>query len=144
MILYYTVVMKSANKKALIARINRKDWWHVPPSDPRAYYKRGKFYASTYREAEFYGRPVDAPQRVSIEKPLVGDERTVAKVLRIPQQYCGMTLGQIAAHDARWRNAALKKGYDAIAILSPSGFKLYGSGKLPRSIELNVLKPFVA
>jgi hypothetical protein len=25
----------------LIRHINRKDWWHVPPADSRAYQKRG-------------------------------------------------------------------------------------------------------
>lgn len=38
----------------LIAHVNRKDWWHVPPRDPSAYSKRGKFFASSFREAEFW------------------------------------------------------------------------------------------
>jgi len=49
-----------------IARINRKDWWHVPPRDPSAYKKRGQFFASSFREAEFWGRPLDEPQRVRV------------------------------------------------------------------------------
>src|SRR5580704_3808275 len=49
----------TSNREALIAKINRKDWWHVTPADPRAYDKRGKFYASTFREGEFWGRPLD-------------------------------------------------------------------------------------
>lgn len=61
----------------LVAHVNRKNWWHVPPQDPKAYRKRGKFLASTYREAEFWGRPLDEPQKASISRPLVGDEATL-------------------------------------------------------------------
>ena len=58
--------MADEQKGMLIARINRKDWWHVPPSDPNAYEQRGMFLASTFREAEFWGRPLDTPIRRSI------------------------------------------------------------------------------
>jgi hypothetical protein len=34
----------------VVAHINRKEWWHVPPRDPSAYSKRGKFLASSFRE----------------------------------------------------------------------------------------------
>ena len=71
----------------LIKHVNRKDWWHVPPADPGAYSKRGKFLASTYVEAEFYGRPLNEPQKVSIAKPVVEDEKTIAKALGVPPQY---------------------------------------------------------
>ncbi len=65
----------------IVAHVNRKGWWHVPPQDPMAYSKRGKFFASSFSEAEFYGRPLDEPQRVVIAKPLVGDEQAIAKAL---------------------------------------------------------------
>src|SRR6266403_5398414 len=124
----------------LIKHVNRKDWWHVPPADPGAYSKRGKFLASTYAEAEFYGRPLDEPQKVSIAKPVVGDEKTIAKALGVPPQYQGMTLEQIAAHDARWKKAALKKGFDSIVLLHPKGCAQFKSNcKLPASEERNVL-----
>jgi hypothetical protein len=42
----------------IVAHVNRKAWWHVPPQDPMAYSKRGKFFASSFAEAEFYGRPL--------------------------------------------------------------------------------------
>jgi hypothetical protein len=48
----------------LVEHINRKNWWHVTPVDPLAYQKRGKFLASTYSDAEFYGRPNDEPEKV--------------------------------------------------------------------------------
>src|SRR6266704_1811750 len=110
--------MNSALEK-LIAHVNRKQWWHVPPVDPDAYKKRGKFFSVSFAAAEFWGRPLDEPERVTISKPLVGDEKGIAKVLGIPPQHDGMSLDQIAAHDARWRKAA---------------------GKIPRSLELNILE----
>lgn len=135
--------MNKALYDRLIAHVNRKSWWHLPPMDPKAYSKRGKFLASTYAEAEFYGlfgagRPLE--QRAKIAKPLVGDEKTIARVLGIPPQYDGMTLEQMSAHDAKWRNAALKKGYDAILLMSPKCYTEWKSiGKIPRSLELNIL-----
>lgn len=124
----------------LTAHVNRKQWWHVPPHDPNAYSKRGKFYSATYKEAEFYGRPNDNPEKVRIERPLIGDEKAISKVLGISPQHEGMTLEEIADHDARWRNAALAKRYDSIVLIAPKAFAEFKTrGKLPRSIELNVL-----
>jgi len=124
----------------VVLYVNRKCWWHVPPQDPAAYNKRGKFFASSFTEAEFYGRPLDAPERVKIARPLVGDERTIAKVLGIPPQHEGMNLDEMAAHDALWRNAGLVKGFDSIVLMAPKAFaKFKNDGKLPRSLELNVL-----
>jgi hypothetical protein len=132
--------MKKALYDRLVAHLNRKNWWHVPPVDSDAYKKRGKFLASSFEAAEFYGRPLDEPQKVTISRPIVGDERTIARVLRIPPQYEGMTLEQIAVHDAKWRNAALKKGFDAILLMAPKCFAEWKAvGKIPRSLELNVL-----
>lgn len=85
--------MSPALIEKLVRHINRKHWWHVPPQDPQAYLKRGKFLASTYAEAEFWGRPLDEPQKVRIQRPLVGDEKTISKVLGIPPQRADMSLG---------------------------------------------------
>lgn len=134
--------MEKAPYQAIVALVNRKPWWHVPPLDPSAYKKRGKFLASSFAEAEFYGRALDEPQRVSISKPLVGDEKRIARILGIPPQRGGLTYKQIAAHDAKWRNAALRKGYDAILLMAPVCFSRWKTtGKIPRSLELNVLAP---
>jgi hypothetical protein len=125
----------------LIAFVNRKNWWHVPPVDPNAYRKRGRFLASSFEAAEFYGRPLDEPQKVTIAKPIVGDERKIARVLGIPPQHEGMTLKQIAAQDALWRNAALGRGFDSILLMAPKCFAEFkASGKIPRSLELNILR----
>jgi len=132
--------MKKALYEKIVAHVNRKQWWHAPPVDPDAYKKRGQFFSVSFAAAEFYGRPLDEPQKVVISNPLVGDERRIARVLHIPPPYDGMTLKQIAAHDAKWRNAALQKGYDAIVLMSPKHFIAWkATGKIPRSLELNVL-----
>lgn len=126
----------------LIAHVNRKEWWHVPPRDPAAYGKRGRFLASSFREAEFWGRPLDEPQKVAVKRPLVGDEETIEKEL----------FGQRVSHediavedrwtiDAKMRRAALAKGYDSILLMAPNAFAQFkASGKVPRSLELNILK----
>jgi hypothetical protein len=133
--------MKKELYEGLVAHVNRKKWWHVPPADPAAYKKRGKFLASSFAAAEFYGRPLDDPQKVKIARPLVGDERTISRALRIPPQHEGMSLKEIATHDARWRKAALKKGFDAILLMAPKCFAEWkAAGKIPRSLELNILE----
>ena len=137
--------MESGPIEKLIARINRKDWWHVPPSDPKAYQKRGMFLASTFREAEFWGRPLDTPIRVKVVNPIIGDETTIQNELGVvPPKYPGDDSPKLLEWrwklDAMLKNAALAKGYDAIVLLSSSGYaKFLADGKLPLSIELNLL-----
>lgn len=46
--------MSKALYDKLVAHVNRKQWWHVPPVDPAAYKKRGKFYSVSFKEAEFW------------------------------------------------------------------------------------------
>jgi hypothetical protein len=133
-------------RERLIIHINRKDWWHVPPADPSAYKKRGKFFSSTYRESEFYGRPLDEPERVSISNPLVGDEDTIESNLlgRISSEAEREQLENPVrrlALDAKLKRAAISKGYDSIVLMSPKSFSAYkAQGKIPISIELNILE----
>jgi hypothetical protein len=126
----------------LVAHINRKAWWHVPPRDPSAYSKRGKFLASSFREAEFWGRPLDEPQRVMVSSPLIGDEETIEKKLfgrRVSSE--DIPMEERWKLDAKMRRAALRKGYDSLVLMAPKAFAEFQStGKLPRSMELNVLK----
>jgi hypothetical protein len=99
----------------VIAHVNRKEWWHVPPRDPSAYSKRGKFLASSFREAEFWDRPLDEPQKVKISCPLVGDEMTIEKRLfgrRVSRQ--DISVEQCWVLDAKMKKAALAKGYDSM------------------------------
>jgi hypothetical protein len=125
----------------LVAHINRKEWWHVPPRDPSAYSKRGKFLASSFGESEFWGRPLDEPQRVVVSKPLIGDEKTIEKKLFGRHMSSeGITMEERWRLDAKMRRAAQRKGYDSLVLMAPKAFaEFQSSGKLPRSMELNVL-----
>jgi hypothetical protein len=131
----------------LIAHINRKLWWHVPPQDPAAYPKRGKFYASSFREAEFWGRPLDEPQHVNVSNPIVGDDDAVeidlfGHPIPEPDPSSRTVLEWRWQLDARMIRAALALGYDSIVLMTPVAFAAFtGRGRIPRSIELNVLKP---
>jgi hypothetical protein len=137
--------MDKSQKDKLVVRINRKDWWHVPPSDPTAYRKRGMFLASTYREAEFWGCPLDIPIRIAVTNPIIGDESTIeTELLGAPCEHLPHDSPKLL--DWRWRldaklkKAALSKGYDSIVLLSPNGYvKFVTQGKVPLSIELNLL-----
>lgn len=126
----------------LIAHINRKSWWHVVPVDPQAYKKRGKFLASTYEEAEFWGCPLNDPQRVRVQAPLVGDEETIERALfgRLVSTE-QISLRQRFALDKKMNEAAVALGYDSIVLMAASHFADFARyGKIPRSIELNVLQ----
>ncbi len=135
--------MKKSNIffEKLVAHLNRREWWHVPPQDPSAYTKRGKFLASSFREAEFWGRPLDEPQRVTVAKPLIGDEEAIEKELFGRRVSCDdITLKERWLLDAKMKRAALIKGYDSIVLIAPKAFTEFSvTGKLPHSIELNVL-----
>ncbi len=128
----------------LIARINRKDWWHVPPRDPLAYRKRGKFYSSMFGNAEFWGRPLDIPEKVTVRNPVVGDEPYVQTVLfggTVPEDNTESIEWRFEL-DARMKEGALGMGYDAIVILSQRAYtKMKTTGNLPLNIELNILEP---
>jgi hypothetical protein len=139
--------MMTERPDKLVAHINRKRWWHVPPQDPEAYRKRGKFCASSFHEAEFWGRPLDEPQRVAVSNPLVGDGDAIETELfghpiPGPDPNFRRVLEWRWRVDARMRKAALARGYDSIVLITPAAFVAYtDAGKIPRSVELNVLKP---
>ena len=126
----------------IVRHVNRKHWWHVPPQDPEAYLERGKFFASSFVEAEFWGRPLDEPQKVRVSCPLIGHEATIERTLfgRLVSSKGDISMEARWALDARMKKAALAKGYDSIVLMAPKAFgALKKTGKLPRSIELNVL-----
>jgi hypothetical protein len=125
----------------LVRHVNRKHWWHVTPVDPRAYEKRGKFFSSTFGEAEFYGRPNDTPERVTIASPVVGDNDNIErKLLGRVESYPDIGVRERFALDAKLRRAASKRGYDSIVLMSEMGFQKFDKeGRIPRSIELNVV-----
>lgn len=128
----------------LVAHVNRKQWWHSPPIDPKAYEKRGMFLSSSFAECEFYGRPLDEPKQVVVAKPLVGDEKAIERklfghlVTNFEEE--PRSIAEIQALDSERKRLALKKGYDSIVLMSPKCFTEWKStGKIPRSIELNIL-----
>ena len=129
-----------SNQK-LIAHVNRKNWWHVPPQDPNAYCKRGRFLASSFKEAEFWGRPLDEPQRVTVAHLLVGDEDIIERKLfgtRVSTD--DISVQKRWALDAKMKKAALANGFDAIVLMTPKAYSEFKvNGKLPRSMELNTL-----
>jgi hypothetical protein len=130
----------------IVAFANRKKWWHVPPRDPGAYRKRGKFLASSFAEAAFWGRPLNEPQRVNVVRPLFGDELTIENTLfgRLVS-YEGIRMEDRFKLDARMKRLALAKGYDSILLMSPRGFRKFNTTrKIPRDLELNILEPEVA
>jgi hypothetical protein len=126
----------------LVAHVNRKEWWHVPPRTRSAYSERGKFFASSFREAEFWGRPLDEPQRVAVSTPLAGDERTIEiKLFGRPTSHEDLSMEQRWRLDARMKDVALRKGYDSILLMTTKAFDEFKAcGKLPRSMELNILR----
>src|SRR4029077_15193835 len=99
----------------LVAHASRKSWCHGPRRDPNAYSKRGKFLASSFREAEFWGRPLDEPHRLMVSTPLIGDKETIEKGL-----FGRSVSSEDIAMEERWklhakmRRAALKKANDSI------------------------------
>lgn len=133
--------MKQELREKMIAHVNRRAWWHVPPLDPDAYRKRGKFLASSYREACFWGRPLNDPQRVMIANPLVGDEATIER--RLFGRQVSTPESSIAERfklDMKMKTAALARGYDSIILSSPASYARFRSrGRVPRSLELNLL-----
>lgn len=85
--------------------------------------KRGKFLASTYKEAEFWGRPLHQPEKVWVEKPLIGDQETIEKTIfgkRVSDE--GVEMENRFALDAKIKKAALAKGYDSIVLMAPKAF----------------------
>jgi hypothetical protein len=135
--------METTNRDKLLARINRKDWWHVPPAYPKAYRQRGKFLASTFREAEFWGRPLDTPIRVRVANPIIGDEPTIeTELLGAPSVYPGDDSPKMLEWrwklDAKLKKAALAKGYDSIVLMSHNAYTKFAmEGGMPLFLELN-------
>lgn len=141
-----------ALKEFLVRKINAGEWWHVAPSDPDAYKKRGKFFASTYSQAEYYGHPNDVPKRVTINNPVFGfSEEQIWKQI-VPSYKDNKLMMDILndTNDENWYgrritvdtmmfSAAKKLGYDSIILICQSGYKALLKNRKPTSIELNLL-----
>jgi len=136
-------------KSTLIEKINNSDWWHVPSRDPNAYKKRGRFLASTFLQAEFYGRPNDKPEKVCVQNPIFGFseleileklfEEKGKKYLKQIIDKSGNFYKKRIDLDAKMCNRAKSLGYDAIVLMVLSGKKDLLKSRKPSSIELNLL-----
>ncbi|KKU48520.1 MAG: hypothetical protein UX68_C0012G0032 [Parcubacteria group bacterium GW2011_GWA2_46_9] len=142
--------MKIKNKKILINKINQSLWWHVTPKDFTAYKKRGKFFASTYKQAEFYGRPNDGSERIKISNPIYGTSGiSILKVL-FPIDYKKLYTSVMEDHkdwykrriklDSKMYRKAKSMGYDAIVLLGNNANGYLMKNRKPYSIEVNLCK----
>ena len=139
-------------KDSLIRKINTGKWWHVTPRDSDAYKKRGKFFASTYLQAQYYGKPTDVPEKVTINNPVFGfSEEQIWKQL-IPSYKDNKLMMDLLndTNDENWYerritvdammfSAAKKLGYDSVILICQSGYEALLKNRKPRSIELNLL-----
>ncbi|MBI5360985.1 MAG: hypothetical protein HZA48_10435 [Planctomycetes bacterium] len=157
--------MKISINEVLVGKINKSKWWHVTPVAPDAYSKRGIFLVSTYRQAEFYGRPNDIPDKVFITNPVYGfsEEEILLKLFpgkpnnRFLQAYKKMVKEEqkpqaqdeykqvkqwyqkrISLDAAMFKKAKSLK-YDAIVLMTKNGKKELERNRKPNSIELNLL-----
>ncbi|MFA5309300.1 MAG: hypothetical protein WC370_07450 [Dehalococcoidales bacterium] len=136
-------------KDLLIRKINQSKWWHVPPRDPNAYKKRGKFLASTYLQAEFYGKPNIEPENVHINNPVFGlsESEIIQKLFGSNgQKYLDELLKTGADFyrkrcelDRKMYVKAKSLGFDAIVLLTKTGENALQKGRKPNSIELNLV-----
>lgn len=138
-------------KQTLIAKINKAYWWHASPRDLDAYKKRGKFLASAYTQAEFYGRPNLEPEKVNILNPVFGfSEKELLRQL-FPKEYKDLIIKDDDSYEPDWHEKrvkldskmykqAKKMGFDAIVLLGSTGRKSLERNRKPCSIELNLLK----
>jgi len=136
-------------KDLLIQKIGESEWWHVPPKDPLAYRKRGKFLASTYLQASFYGKPNIESERVKIKNPIFGfSESEILQQLFGSKRHYYLNKVIDAENDFYQRRIELdaaiyKKAkslmYDAIVLMTDAGRKALQRGHKPKSIELNLI-----
>ncbi|MEK7398759.1 MAG: hypothetical protein AAB116_17640 [Candidatus Poribacteria bacterium] len=127
------------NDAKIISHINSHRWWRTTLPDEKIIKARGLFYASSYKEAEFYGRPIDTPFKVNVKKPLFGDEAYIMRALslQLPTQDIGIK--ERFALDAKMMRLATAKDYDSIALVTTKAYEMYlNTGVIPRSIELQI------
>jgi len=135
-------------KDLLIQKIGESEWWHVPPKDPLAYKKRGKFLASTYLQAKFYGKPNMESERVKIKSPVFGFSESeilqqlfgskwrhyLNKVLNAENDFYQKRIEL----DAEIYKKAKSLKYDSIVLMTDAGRRALQRGHKPKSIELNL------
>ena len=136
-------------KNILIQKINGSDWWHVSPRDPLAYKKRGKFLASTYLQAEFYGKPNINPEKVNIKNPIFGfseyeilqklfGSKGIKYLSEVNNPVKNFFKRRISLDAIMYKKAKSLK-YDSIILMTKLGEKALRKGRKPNSIELNLI-----
>ena len=127
------------NNEKLVLHINAHKGWRTALPDAKMINRRGLFYASSYKEAEFYGRPIDIPFTINIKRPLFGDEIHVMQTLGLPLPNQDISIKERFAMDAKMKRLAIAKGYDSVALFTTKAYQTYmKTGTIPRSIELQV------
>lgn len=122
----------------IIKRINKRAWWRTAINE-NAIQERGIFFASSFSQAEFYGRPVDEPFKVNIKKPLVGDEAHVMTILGLNVPDPEISIPDLLKLEALKMKTASSLGFDSIAIMTSKEFKNFlMKGRLPNQYELQV------
>lgn len=136
-------------KDILIEKINKSDWWHVSPKDSDSYKKRGKFLASTYQQAEFYGKPNNKPEKVKINNPLFGFSELEILEKLFSKEEAKDFLNKVLESknyyndrielDAKMYKKAKKLGFDCIVLMTSAGKISLKNNRKPSSIELNLI-----
>ena len=104
-------VSSDSDLKKLIKKINSMDWWRTAVSDEAAIKERGLFLASSYKEAEFYGRPIDEPFSVEIENPLIGSEPVVMQKLGLTMPTEDIPVAERFELDKKMKDKAVALGF---------------------------------
>ena len=133
------MTVSTASRAKLVAYIKAHKWWRTALPSKTAIKARGVFYASSFHEAEFYGRPLDTPFMLEVISPLFGDESHIMEMLELPLPPDNISGKERFALDAEMLKRARGLGYDSIALMTPAGYWDYlVKGKIPRSIEIQV------
>ena len=127
------------NNEKLVLHINAHKWWRTALPDAKMINSRGLFYASSYKEAEFYGCPIDIPFTINVKRTLFGDEVHIMQTLGLPLHNQDIRIKKRFALDAKMKRLAIANDYDSIALFTTKGYQTYmKTGTIPRSIELQV------
>ena len=113
------------NNEKLVLHINAHKWWRTTLPDAKMVNSRGLFYASSYKDAEFYGRPIDIPFTINVKRILFGDEVHIMQTLGLPLHNQDIRIKKRFALDAKMKRLAIVKGYDSIALFTTKGYQIY-------------------
>jgi len=128
-------------KAKWIEYINGKCWWHVTPeAAPACYEERGRFYEATFRDSEFYGRPNDIPDRVTVSNPLIGDDDETHMILFGHGPAESRDYQDLCRREALRKQRAVAMGFDSIVVPYRASLRRFlETGRFPRKIELCLL-----